>query len=125
MRSLVKSFVWLIALPYLLVADLSAQTAGPTAEEKKQKTEQMVDEAHRELFRKKPNAEGEAARFTHRVSSALPGAAGAAKIKRKNLVDEHLFGRMERDGIPHAPLSSDEEFLRRVYRRCHRPAPFR
>ena len=29
--------------------------------------------------------------------------------------DEHIFGRIERDNIPHAPLASDEEFLRRTY----------
>jgi hypothetical protein len=115
MSSWIKSHVWLIALPFLVVSDVSAQTAGDGAQEKKKKTEQMIEEAHRELFRTKPNAEGEAARFTHRVSAGLPGTGGMAKIKRKNLIDEHLFGRMERDGIPHAPLSSDEEFIRRVY----------
>src|SRR4051794_30028851 len=33
----------------------------------------------------------------------------------KNLIDEHIFRRMEQDHIPHAPLSSDEEFFRRVH----------
>ena len=56
----------------------------------------MVEEAHRELFRTKPE-KGEAARFTQRVSAALPGSGGAARIERKNLVDEQIFGRMERD----------------------------
>jgi hypothetical protein len=35
-------------------------------------------------------------------------------IVRKNYIDEYIFGKMERDHVPHAPLSSDEEFLRRV-----------
>jgi hypothetical protein len=38
-----------------------------------------------------------------------------AALPIKNLVDEYIFKRMERDGIPHAPLSSDEEFVRRIY----------
>jgi len=37
-----------------------------------------------------------------------------APIVRRNFIDEVVFGRIERDGIPHAQLSSDYEFLRRV-----------
>src|SRR4051812_29453379 len=46
-----------------------------------------------------------------------PSGSGAAstKISRKNLIDEHIFGKMAQDGIPHAPLSSDEEFFRRIH----------
>ena len=36
-------------------------------------------------------------------------------MPRKNFIDEYIFGRMERDGIQPAPISSDEEFLRRIY----------
>jgi len=36
-------------------------------------------------------------------------------VPRKNFVDEHIFGKMDRDKIPHAPLAGDEEFLRRAY----------
>jgi hypothetical protein len=42
-------------------------------------------------------------------------AAPAAPIARNNLIDEFIFGKMEVDRIPHAPLSSDEEFFRRVH----------
>ena len=38
-----------------------------------------------------------------------------APTPRKNFIDEHIFGRMERDGIRPASLSSDQEFVRRVY----------
>jgi hypothetical protein len=41
-------------------------------------------------------------------------SAARAKITRKNLIDEYIFGRMEKDGVPSAPLASDAEFLRRV-----------
>ena len=44
---------------------------------------------------------------------APPVAAGP--VKRQNLIDEHIFGKMEREKIPHAPLASDEEFFRRVH----------
>src|SRR5207249_2013183 len=35
-------------------------------------------------------------------------------LPRKNFIDEFILGRIERDGIPRAGLSSDEEFLRRA-----------
>lgn len=53
---------------------------------------------------------------TKDVSSALRGskASGRETTGRKNFVDKLLFGRMERDHVPHAALSTDYEFLRRV-----------
>ncbi len=41
-------------------------------------------------------------------------AADFPKTPRANFIDEFVFGKMERDQIPAAPRSSDEEFLRRV-----------
>ncbi len=34
---------------------------------------------------------------------------------RRNLIDQYVFGKMHDNGIAPAPLSSDSEFLRRVY----------
>ncbi|MBK5295097.1 MAG: DUF1553 domain-containing protein [Acidobacteriia bacterium] len=39
----------------------------------------------------------------------------AAPVARRNFIDEFIFSRMQRDGVPHAPLSSDEEFFRRIH----------
>lgn len=41
-------------------------------------------------------------------------ATAAEKAPGGNLIDVHIFGKMQRDGIPAAPMASDEEFLRRV-----------
>jgi hypothetical protein len=60
-----------------------------------------------------PSRLEEASRLTALVATGPASKPGRAP--RKNLIDEHIFGRMERDGIPHAPLSSDEEFFRRVH----------
>ena len=38
----------------------------------------------------------------------------AATTPRKNFIDDHIFGRMERDGVVPAPSANDQEFLRRV-----------
>ncbi|MBM3787120.1 MAG: DUF1553 domain-containing protein [Acidobacteria bacterium] len=43
------------------------------------------------------------------------GAVQAAPVARRNFIDEHIFSRMEKDKIPHAPLSTDEEFFRRLH----------
>ena len=38
-----------------------------------------------------------------------------AEIPRRNFIDDFIFDAMERQGVKSAPLSSDQEFLRRVY----------
>ncbi len=55
-----------------------------------------------------------ASQLTERVAGTSP-AAPVAPITRKNFIDEHIFGKIERDGIPHAPLASDQEFFRRIH----------
>src|SRR5206468_4770770 len=39
----------------------------------------------------------------------------SSPVPRRNLIDEFIFGKIEKDGVPHAPLASDEEFFRRIY----------
>jgi hypothetical protein len=61
--------------------------------------------------------EGQRARknaLTDQVSRRLPPAQ-RLEVTRKNYIDDYIFGKMERDHVPHARLSSDLEFLRRVY----------
>jgi hypothetical protein len=54
--------------------------------------------------------------LTREVAAKLPHTgAGERKIAVRNLIDRHLFGAMERDAIPHAPMTNDYEFCRRVY----------
>lgn len=55
-----------------------------------------------------------AAELTERLRPSTEASTGA-RIARKNLVDQYIFDKLERDGVPHAPLSSDEEFFRRVH----------
>jgi hypothetical protein len=51
--------------------------------------------------------------LTRSVSSHLP-AGPVIPVPRRNYIDDSIFGKMEQDRIPHAGLSSDTEFLRRV-----------
>lgn len=75
----------------------------------------QFEKVHESILNKVDKAD-EASKLTEEASRLLPaGAASTARIPRKNYIDEHVFGRIERDGIPHAGLSSDEEFIRRAY----------
>lgn len=38
----------------------------------------------------------------------------AAAMERRNFIDDEIFGKMQKLGVASAPLSSDEDFLRRV-----------
>jgi hypothetical protein len=98
-----------ISSVFALVAD------GP----KKLREESMqldrFGEVHAPLFRSP--ASKDAATLTERVATSLstqPNAASAGRMPRRNFIDEQIFGKMERERIPHAPLASDYEFLRRV-----------
>ncbi|MFN3651138.1 MAG: DUF1553 domain-containing protein [Armatimonadota bacterium] len=54
--------------------------------------------------------------LTREVADRLPpGAAGSGELAYRNLIDRHLFGAMAEAGVPHAPLSDDYEFCRRVH----------
>ena len=72
---------------------------------------EKVSEAHGSLFdRPKSN---EAAELTDRLLGSEPGSEPGL-VERRNFIDHHIFGKMERDGVPHAPPASDIEFLRRA-----------
>ena len=54
--------------------------------------------------------------LTHQVTAQLPPTKSSQqKIVWRNLIDQHLFGAMQRDAIPPAPLTNDYEFCRRLY----------
>jgi hypothetical protein len=54
--------------------------------------------------------------LTKEVAAKLPRVGvGDKQVVIRNLIDQHLFGAMKRDSIPHAPLTNDYEFCRRVY----------
>jgi len=66
---------------------------------------------HAPLFRKKAN---DAGNLTERLASGLPKGLAGAPVPYRSFIDEEVFGKMKRDGVPNAPLSTDEEFIRRV-----------
>lgn len=62
-----------------------------------------------------------AAERTHRLQLALPtrgadrrAAVNPAGYPRVNFIDDEIFSRLQKAGLPAAPLSGDAEFLRRA-----------
>lgn len=101
-----------LACVLLAALTLSAQEQG---ESRKARPEVLspeeFSEAHGSLFdRPKSN---EAAELTDRLLGSESGAEPGL-VERRNFIDDHIFGKMERDGVPHARPASDIEFLRRA-----------
>ena len=102
---------------FLLVVGMlcvSLTLSAQSSQMKGQKAD-LFEDAHKSLYEPKTDAAKKATDLTEAVSKSLPGTAAVGKISRKNLIDEYVFDRIERDGIPHAGLSTDAEFVRRVY----------
>ena len=101
-----------IACPLLLFAGISFADSALGADKKKADMSVMSPEAHAPLFQPKSNTAGT---VTSRVTAGLPQpAATSGRMPRRNFIDEFIFGKMERDKIPYAPLATDQEFVRRV-----------
>src|ERR1700737_1275112 len=76
-------------------------------------SQDRFSEIHAPLFQ--PPKSQDAGALTDRIAASLPGSKlVSAPVPRRNFVDHQIFGKMERDRIPHSPLTSDNEFLRRV-----------
>ena len=55
-------------------------------------------------------------RLNNLTAEVAPKTAHASRpAPVRNFIDEFIFSKMQRDGIPHAGLSSDAEFLRRLH----------
>lgn len=67
-------------------------------------------DAHAPLFRPKANT---VSQDSARLTAHLPKPA-AGSVAARNFIDEEIFAKMKRDNVPHAPLATDLEFLRRV-----------
>jgi len=103
------------SIPFVLLAALGGVLLTAAEATKKAQPEALppdrFSEAHAPLFQAAPSHD--AAALTEKVAASLPASA-VGTIARRNFVDEYIFGKMERDGVPHAGLASDGEFLRRV-----------
>jgi hypothetical protein len=99
---------FILPLTAALCCAADSQQKKPPAD-----TAEMSSEVHAPLFQ--PPKSNEAGMRTAKLTEGLPAAAGSTtKIPRRNFIDDFIFGKMEQDHIPSAPLSTDQEFFRRV-----------
>ena len=101
-----------ISLTVTLLAQQTQQQkqSAPTSER-----HDAIEKAHEGIFINSVDKAAEASRLTQAVAISLPASFEVGEIPRKNLVDDHIFDRIEREGIPHSPLANDQEFIRRAY----------
>ena len=97
----------------LLVSLLYAADDQPRKAQVEPMSQDRFSEIHAPLFQ--PPKSQDAGALTERIAGSLPGAkATSAPVARRNFIDEQIFAKMERDGVPHAALTTDNEFLLRV-----------
>jgi len=77
---------------------------------------EMFEQVHRPIIQPETPRSQIAGRITTELASALPKPGTMVeKIPIRTSIDQHIFGRMLRDKIPHAPMAADEEFARRAW----------
>src|SRR5438045_9791863 len=92
-----------------LAALLADDAAKPR--EETMRSDRFAD-AHAPLFA--PPKANDAGALTQKVAGSLPKSGAPLVVQASGFIDRLVLGKMERDHVPHAPLSSDYEFLRRV-----------
>jgi hypothetical protein len=100
--------VWVAAAVWFGADSLQAQKRTPESRP------YAVEHADEKMKAERPDRQ--VSETTRGVAAKLPHAGDARrKVVIRNLIDEHLFGAMARDKVPHAPLTNDYEFCRRVH----------
>ena len=89
----------------LAAAGLAAAVFGQQAQQPR------IPADHPEI--RSSSRRAELAALTESLSAGKTAAAGPAV--RNNFIDEHIFDKIERDGVPHAPPADDATFMRRVF----------
>ena len=111
-RTLISNLApWLVVLGLGAFLDAAQEPGADLAPEARAR----ADQAHREIRSPAPSGSEVADAITSETASLRPADGGAAPVVRRNFIDDGIFSMMERDGVPHAPLASDGEFLRRAY----------
>ncbi len=95
----------------LLVTLLWAADDQPKQAQVEPMSQERFSEIHAPLLQAPKS--NDAGAVTERIAASLPGAKTvSAPVPKRGFIDEQIFGKMERDSIPHAGLTGDNEFLR-------------
>ncbi len=104
-----------VAVCFLGSFALQAQQSSVSTRKTSQSQDQ-VDVAHQEMLQSIEDRGKEAARLTEDVMGDVPITADVSgDVQRRNFIDDIIFDRIEKDGVPHASLATDQVFIRRAY----------
>lgn len=106
----------LVARQMLLIALVAALGVAQQSDAPQMKEESLTPEQFRQVHAplvQPRDSSADVAEWTQRVAPTANSAPVPPAV-RVNFIDDHIFGKIERDGIPHASLASDAEFLRRI-----------
>lgn len=109
-----RSSLLVIALAgsVLLAGDSNSGTKPREAKPETMSTERFT-EIHAPILQ--PQKPVEAGLLTEEVAGSTHSGKLAIRIARRNFVDQHIFARMEKDGVKPAPLANDYEYVRRLH----------
>ena len=88
--------ITLLVMCVTLLAQQQSKPVKPAEDMSK-----MPPDAHAPLFQT-PKAV-DAGAVTDRLTAGMPTPAGGQRLMPRNFIDEQVFGKMQRDGIPHDP----------------------
>ncbi len=88
---------------------------SPQAQQRPARPDQFPDQ-HTDDKLKPVRPDKQISDLTREVAAKLPRSTSAVgDVAIRNLIDEHLFAAMKRDQVPHASVTNDYEFCRRIY----------
>ncbi len=106
--------LWVVPL-VLLAAPASRPASAAPPSPATQRSDMFADE-HTEEKLRTARPDKRVSDLTNSVAPQLAHTGtGPRQVPVRNLVDEHLFAAMAKNKVPHAPLSGDDEFCRRVH----------
>jgi hypothetical protein len=96
---------------------LLAAESGSGSKPRQAKPEAMSQERFSEIHAPilQPEKPVDAGLVTEKVAGSTHTGRTPVRMARRGFIDQHLFARMEKDGVVPAPLATDYEFVRRVY----------
>ncbi|MSV27545.1 MAG: DUF1553 domain-containing protein [Bryobacterales bacterium] len=100
------AFILPLTVAFCCAAEVPKQKSKPAD------ASNMSSDVHGSLFQGPKSMDAGAA--TARLAASLPSAAQSESVPLRSFIDNRIFGKMQKDGVPHAPISTDQEFFRRV-----------
>src|ERR1043165_1286851 len=104
-----RTMLW--GLGMAVAVNLSGQDAPRKAQPEAMSPAQF-SEAHSAIFQADQSRKVGA--ITNSIAPGTASDVPQSPLASRNFIDDRIFGKMQRDGVPHSALSSDFEFLRRV-----------